>query len=68
MQLQVQLSSAGSSECIRHNILGVQLPQAVLLWVVYAQATSFLVTPNVPKAKHKWTASAPPCDTLVCQY
>ena len=63
MQLQIQLSSAGSSECVGHNVLSVQLPQAALPWVVYAQATSFLVTPNVPKPKHKRRVSTTHCES-----
>lgn len=60
-QLQTQLSSAGSPEYVRHNVLGVQLPQAALPWIVDAQTTGLLVTPNVPKAKHKCPVSPTHC-------
>lgn len=52
MQSQTQLSSAGSSEYIRHNVLGVKLPQAAFPRIVNAQLTGPLMTPHVPEAKH----------------
>ena len=39
LELQIQLSSASSSEYVRLNILGVQLPQTALPWSVDTQVT-----------------------------